>query len=156
MIDIDALLVLRLAFLVLLYLFLFFVARAAWRELRAPAATDGTPVKELLMLDPARSRWRRGERIAIRPGASVGREVGNTLVVDEDTVSAAHGVFRFEGGRWWLEDLGSTNGTFVNRERVEGRAAIRDGDEVRFGRVAMRFAAPGLPERGAATAGREA
>lgn len=139
--DTNALLVLRLAFLASLYLFLLFVARAAWRGLRVPAGGQ-VPARELVVLDPARSAWRRGERVAVGPGATIGREHGNTVVVDEDTVSAHHAVIHWEGRRWWLEDLGSTNGTFVNRQRVDGRHALRDGDEVRFGHVAMRFSAP--------------
>ena len=140
--DTNALLVLRLGFLAALYLFLFLVARAAWRELR-PAAGLDTAAKELTVLDPARSHWRKGERIPLAPGASIGRDASNAVVIDEDTVSARHAVFQREGNRWWLEDLGSTNGTFVNRRRLTGRGALRDGDEVRFGRVAMRFGAPG-------------
>ena len=90
-------------------------------------------------MDPARSRRARGERIEVFPGATVGREAGNTVIVDEDTVSARHAQFGFERGRWWLEDLGSTNGTFINRRPLEGRQPLTDGDEVQFGRVAMRF-----------------
>ena len=126
----------------MLYLFLMFVARAAWRELRVPAAAESTTTKELMIVDPARSRWRRGERVEVGPGASIGRETGNALIIDEDTVSAQHAVIRLDGGRWWVEDLGSTNGTFVNRQRVDGRSPLRDGDEVRFGRVATRFGPP--------------
>ena len=139
--DSNALLLLRLAFLVLLYLFLFLVARAAWHGLRVDGSAAGEPrrVKELRIIDPARSRRKRGERIIIHPGATVGREPGNTIIVDEDTVSARHALFGYERGRWWLEDLGSTNGTFLNRQPLAGRRVLRDGDEVQFGRVAMRF-----------------
>lgn len=136
-----------MAFLAALYLFLLFVARAAWRELRAAGGREGAPAKELVVLDPARSRWRKGERIYVPAGASIGREPGNTVVVDEDTVSAQHAVVRREDGRWWLEDLDSTNGTFINRQRVQGRRPLADGDEVQFGRVAMRFGAPASPRR---------
>ncbi len=136
-------LILRLAFLAVLYLFLIMVARAAWRDLRAAPAPDDAARRELTVLDPARSRRLKGERIAVAPGVSLGREAGNTVVVDEDTISARHAVFRQEDNRWWLEDLGSTNGTFVNRKRISGRAPLRDGDEVGFGRVSMRFNMPG-------------
>src|SRR5262249_4963451 len=137
--DSNVLLALRLAFLVALYLFLALVARAAWRELRPAAGQDRSPSHELTIVDPARSRRRRGERITIRPGATVGREAGNAIIIDEATVSARHAVFGFDRDGWWLEDLGSTNGTFVNRRRLDGRRSIEEGDEVQFGRVAMRF-----------------
>jgi pSer/pThr/pTyr-binding forkhead associated (FHA) protein len=131
---------------VVLYGFLFLVARTAWRELRPP--TEEAPPKELVVLDPARSRRRRGERILIRTGATVGREEGADVVMDEDTVSARHAVFHRRGRRWWLEDLGSTNGSFINGRPVNGRGPLRDGDEVRFGHVAVRFGPPGAPLAG--------
>lgn len=125
----------------MLYLFLLLVARAAWHGLRGSggASPEPRPTRTLTIMDPARSRRARGERISVFPGATVGREAGNTVIVDEDTVSARHAVFGFERGRWWLEDLGSTNGTFINRRPLEGRQPITEGDEVQFGRVAMRF-----------------
>jgi pSer/pThr/pTyr-binding forkhead associated (FHA) protein len=134
------LLLLRLGFLGALYLFLFFVARAAWRELR-PATADSGPAIDLTMLDPARSHWQPGQRVRIRPGSTVGRSEGNTLVIDEDTVSAQHAVFRHERGRWWLVDLDSTNGTFINGRPVTGRQPLATGDQVSFGRVALAFGA---------------
>ena len=118
---------------------LFFVARAAWREVRGGQAA-ALPGGELTVLDPARSRWPPGSRIVVRSGTSIGREADNDVIVDEDTVSARHAVLRYDGGRWWVEDLGSTNGTFVNLQPVVEPRPVRSGDEVRFGRVAMRFA----------------
>lgn len=144
--DTNALLILRLAFLGALYLFLFFVARAACRELRPPAPRSVESV-ELLVVDPARSRWQRGERVRLTPGSSVGREPGNELVVDEDTVSARHAVFHRDRGGWWLEDLTSTNGTFVNGRRVNRRVPLATGDEIRFGRVAVQFGGYGATSR---------
>lgn len=146
--DANTLLIFRLAFLAVLYLFLVIVARAAWQSLRTPAGRDETPTREFIVLDPARSRWRKGERILVPSGASVGRDAGNTVVVDEDTVSAQHAVLRRENGRWWIEDLASTNGTFINKQRIEGRRPLADGDEVHFGRVAVRFGAAGGSARG--------
>jgi pSer/pThr/pTyr-binding forkhead associated (FHA) protein len=123
-----------------LYLFLLLVARAAWRGLRATGGTSEIrPSKTLVIMDPARSRRQRGETLSVFPGATVGREPGNAIIVDEDTVSARHAQFGIERGRWWLEDLGSTNGTFINRRPLEGRQPLTEGDEVQFGRVAMRF-----------------
>jgi pSer/pThr/pTyr-binding forkhead associated (FHA) protein len=123
-----------------LYLFLFFVARLAWRELRAPPS-DSQVTIDLVMIDPARSRWQAGRRAQVQPGASLGREEGNTIVIDEDTISAQHALFHYERGRWWIEDLGSTNGTFINGRPVTGRQPVAAGDEVRFGTVAMSFGA---------------
>ena len=95
----------------------------------------------LEVLDAARSRLAPGERIGVVNGATVGRESGNGIRIEEDSVSARHARLRHEGGRWWLEDLGSTNGTFVNDTRVTGRAPLQSGDIVQIGLVTARFLA---------------
>jgi pSer/pThr/pTyr-binding forkhead associated (FHA) protein len=81
--------------------------------------------------------------LEVRPDAVVGRDDGSAVAMDEDTVSARHAAFRFERGRWLIEDLGSTNGTYVNRRRVTGKQPLSLGDEVQFGRVCVRFGVAG-------------
>jgi hypothetical protein len=63
----------------------------------------------------------------------VGRAATNDLVLDADTVSGRHASLWSDGGRVFVEDLRSRNGTFVNGVRVEGVARARDGDVVVFG-----------------------
>lgn len=121
-----------------LYLFLLLVIIAGWRELR-PTATDGRRRATLQVLDPARAPISAGERLALVSGATIGRESDNSIRLEEDSVSARHAALVQEGGRWWLEDMGSTNGSFVNEARVNGRAPLANGDTVRFGRVTARF-----------------
>ena len=110
----------------------------AWRELR-PAAVERRRQAMLEVLDPGRAPVARGERIGVAGGASVGRAAGNDVRFDEDSVSSRHAQISVTGGRWWLEDLGSTNGTFINDTRVTGRAPLRNGDVVQVGLVSARF-----------------
>jgi pSer/pThr/pTyr-binding forkhead associated (FHA) protein len=121
-----------------LYLFLLLVVVAAWRELR-PAAVGRRRQAALEVLDPGRARLVSGERIGVVSGATVGRTVGNSIRLEEDSISSRHAVLRFEGGRWWVEDLQSTNGTYVNESRVTGRSPLHPGDVVQFGLVTARF-----------------
>jgi pSer/pThr/pTyr-binding forkhead associated (FHA) protein len=65
---------------------------------------------------------------------TVGRVVDNGLQIDDASVSSHHAELVLENGEWHLHDLGSTNGTFVNREQVTD-AILRHGDEVRFGSI---------------------
>lgn len=129
---------LRLALLAVLYLFLVAVIVAAWRGLRAASVR---PQREasLEVVDPGRAHLGRGERIGLTDGATVGRSAGNGVRIDEDSVSSQHAVFHHERGRWWLEDLGSTNGSYINERRISGRAPLRDGDLVQIGLVSTRF-----------------
>ncbi|MET8679611.1 DUF1707 and FHA domain-containing protein [Streptomyces sp. NPDC004647] len=70
----------------------------------------------------------------------IGRDPGNGLRLNDDTVSRVHAELVREGGIWVLRDLGSTNGTCVNGRRVTGRAAVQPGDQVTFGRISFRLA----------------
>ncbi len=89
---------------------------------------------------------------------TVGRLADNTLPIDDASVSSHHAEIFFEGDKYHLHDLGSTNGTFVNGEQVTD-AILQQGDEVRFGRIEAVFSAEEegalsqpLPESQTATA----
>jgi pSer/pThr/pTyr-binding forkhead associated (FHA) protein len=63
----------------------------------------------------------------------VGRDASADLVLDDSGVSRAHARVRSVNGRVVIEDLDSSNGTFVNGERISGRVDLRPGDEVQLG-----------------------
>jgi DNA-binding CsgD family transcriptional regulator len=69
----------------------------------------------------------------------LGRRGGSDLELPDPHVSRAHAVIRRQSGAVWLEDLGSTGGTFVNDAQVTGARALKHGDTVRFGTVETRF-----------------
>jgi len=69
---------------------------------------------------------------------TVGRQPDNGLVIDDDSVSSHHAEIREQGGHFFLRDLGSTNGTFVNRNRIT-LSEIHVGDIVHFGVVRKFF-----------------
>lgn len=69
----------------------------------------------------------------------LGRRESSDLLLPDPHVSRAHAVIRHQRGTVWLEDLGSTGGTFVNGNPVTGSQALRHGDIVRFGTVETRF-----------------
>ncbi len=72
-----------------------------------------------------------GRELEATPGAVIGRE-GTDIVAADPEVSRRHAAIREHGGGVAIEDLGSTNGTFVNGERVE-RSRLHDGATVRVG-----------------------
>ncbi|MDF6018071.1 DUF1707 and FHA domain-containing protein [Streptomyces sp. JH34] len=72
---------------------------------------------------------------------SIGRDPGNGLRLSHETVSRTHAELIAHGSRWILHDLGSTNGTCVNGQRVVGSVVVRDGDQVSFGRITFRLTA---------------
>jgi pSer/pThr/pTyr-binding forkhead associated (FHA) protein len=71
---------------------------------------------------------------------SVGRSPDCDIFLDDVTVSRSHAVISQEGGRFTIEDLGSLNGTFLNRHRIE-QAPLTDDDEVQIGKYRFVFLA---------------
>ncbi|MBD2834508.1 DUF1707 and FHA domain-containing protein [[Kitasatospora] papulosa] len=71
----------------------------------------------------------------------IGRDPGNGLRLSHETVSRMHAELTAHGSRWILRDLGSTNGTCVNGQRVVGSVVVREGDQVSFGRMTFRLTA---------------
>jgi len=69
---------------------------------------------------------------------TVGRLADNTLQVDDGSVSSHHAELVFEGEKYHLHDLGSTNGTFVNGEQITD-VILNHGDEIRFGQIGSVF-----------------
>jgi pSer/pThr/pTyr-binding forkhead associated (FHA) protein len=143
--------VLKFCFLALLYLFLYRVVRLTLRELRAPALTPepaGVPTAapprrerrpepraalRLRILEPAS---RRGETHTIDREVTVGRGGGCALVLNDDTyVSQLHARLFPQNGEGYVEDLGSTNGTYVNGKQIKGVTRLKRGDRVQFGQT---------------------
>ena len=136
-------LALRLALLAILYLFLAVVARIAWRDFgsAAPRRRGSVGQATLLVLEGGAGGPRSGDRIVLDGGASIGRDSDNGIVIDDRTVSGRHASLLYDAGRWWVEDGGSTNGTYINGQRVERTAALGDGDVLQVGRVTFRLSA---------------
>lgn len=88
--------------------------------------------RPLLILD--------GRRLVIGPtGVTIGRSRGCDVVLDDPNVSRQHAEIRPRGGSWVLSDLGSTNGSGVNRRRINSPEELRPGDQVEIGTSRLRF-----------------
>jgi len=143
--------ILKFCFLAVLYLFFFRVLRAVWAELgggrvaTAPAAqAPRTPSKRssrggkngnrLRIVEPAD---KRGQTYELADELTLGRATGCQVTVDDTYVSQLHArVFRREG-QLYIEDLGSTNGTYLNRKKVTAPIAVRRGDRLQVGRTVL-------------------
>lgn len=138
-------LVLRILFILLIYLFLYQVARVSVRELIAVGsiATDSratnlpSPNASLEVRDPAESSLEVGDRLPLEHYTTIGRNDDNVMVIDDGFVSGQHSEMIFDQGRWWLMDLGSTNGTFINSLPVRSRIEVQTDDIVQFGRTSF-------------------
>jgi len=136
------LLVLQLGFVALLYLALMRFAGTLLKDLRSAeqaqlASRSG--IGRLSVLESPADEPPAGSTIALGPINSIGRNVNNTIFVEDDFVSTNHAMLTFRGRSWFIEDQGSTNGTYVNGHRIERPVALSFGDELTIGRVRMRL-----------------
>ena len=134
----------RFGFLALLWLFIFAAFRVVRADLLGGRAGRVTSVPPRAAA--ARKRGGRGPRhLVVTAGPLsgtritlgdqailVGRADDSTLVLTDDFASSRHARLTNRGGQWYVEDLGSTNGTLVNGRRV-GRQELADGDVIRIG-----------------------
>jgi hypothetical protein len=134
--------IVRLLFLGLLYLFLFRIARALVGDLRAAAREPGSELGRLVVVTSPAGEPAEGTSLALDAIATIGRDVNNAVVVEDQFVSAEHAILTFRGRAWYVEDLESTNGTFVNGSPVEGVAPLGFGDVVQVGQVRLRLERP--------------
>jgi pSer/pThr/pTyr-binding forkhead associated (FHA) protein len=147
----ELLLALKIAFLVLLYLFIWRIVRTASRDVRLP--------QESFVLTPEAARDRRadastGRLVVLESPAlpsqhaidldssavEVGRALENEIQLEEDEfASARHARLTPQRDGVWLEDIGSTNGTFVNGVRVKRSRRLEPGDVIRIGESDFRY-----------------
>jgi len=131
--------VVRILFLVLLYIFLFGIARALLRDLRAASREPTVELGRLVVVASPAGEPAAGTTLPLDAITTLGRDVNNAVVVDDEFVSAEHAVLTFRGRTWYVEDLDSTNGTFVNGSPVDGVAPLGYGDEIQLGQVRLRL-----------------
>lgn len=150
----EALLALKIAFLVLLYLFIWRIVRSAGRDLRLPqesfvlaphdaerlrAGRPGTRAGRLVVLkSPSLSTGR--EQLLDSAPLSVGRSAENDIELRNDGfASVRHARFQPRRDGVWIEDVGSTNGTYVNGSKLSRSRRLTPGDVVRIGETDLRF-----------------
>jgi pSer/pThr/pTyr-binding forkhead associated (FHA) protein len=151
------LLIVKVAFLAVLYLFVARAVRAVLLDVYGPRADRppgrakrqrGRQAPMAAAPRPARSSRRApkelvvsdldGRRsVALAESVTIGRAATCDLVVADNYVSNVHARIYAKDGTFWLEDLGSTNGTYVNRGKVSVPVAIGPGDEVRVGKATL-------------------
>ncbi len=140
-------LLLRILLALSLYLFLGLALWMLWQDLRQSARTAvarNAPAIRLKISDAKKpSRYRAFTQAEI----ILGRDPGCDIALVDASVSARHAMLSFHHGQWWLDDLGSSNGTRLNHERVATSTVLTTGDEIECGRARLliRLDGEGLP-----------
>jgi FHA domain len=145
--------ILKLCLLLLLYLFFLRVLRAVWAEVSGPRIPEvaprpsrrerregrresrrGTGGAQLLVTEPAPLR---GRTFPLADEVTVGRAAGCQVTLDDTYVSQLHARVFARDGQYFVEDLGSTNGTYLNRRKVSGPMVMNRGDRLQVGSTVM-------------------
>jgi|SRR5215218_102838 len=149
---------LKFGFLAVLYLFLLWVVRSSARDL---ARYSGTAAAEPVETPSPKRRARPvaersdggaprlvvvaamghepGTTFDLRDGAMFGRSDGADIRVDDPFASSSHARIDDRGGTMYLEDMGSTNGTYLNGRKVQSAERLDVGDTIRIGDSEYRY-----------------
>jgi hypothetical protein len=92
------------------------------------------PPVQLAIVDPPEQR---GRRYPLADEVTVGRAAGCQVTIDDTYASQLHARVFTRDGQFFVEDLGSTNGTFLNRKKVQGPQVMRRGDRLQVGNTVM-------------------
>ncbi|MDQ3572206.1 MAG: FHA domain-containing protein [Actinomycetota bacterium] len=144
---------LQFGFLAVLYLFLLWVSRSALKELRrtalpAPEATGfhavagpggRAPSTDAYLVVVKGGGLKAGERYDLFGGLAIGRAAEADVRIDDRFASGIHCRLYSRGPSYYVEDMGSTNGTYLNGGQLRGESLLSDLDEVRIGDTEFRF-----------------
>lgn len=131
------LLILRILLAAALYTFLGWAVITIWRDLRAQGRSISAPEIPAISLS-ALEQQRGGEMGPVENAEIIiGRSTSCDHPIVDETVSARHARLSYHHNQWWVEDLKSTNGTYLNDERVNVPTVMISGDELRCGQVRM-------------------
>ena len=139
---------LKILLLALIYLFFARVLWAVWSEVRTPvAASPGTGkgrakkksvpkgASVFVVIEP---KQHRGRTYTLSNALSIGRLDDNDIIIDDDTfISSHHARIEVRPEGVWVVDLKSTNGSFVNGQRLTGERSVRKGDRIQVGSTVL-------------------
>lgn len=142
---------LKIFLLLLLYLFFLRVLRAVWAEVNPPKRVEAPAAK------PKKERGRRaagrkhgppalrivappelkGRSFEVGAEATIGRAAGCQVTIDDSYASQLHARVFQRDGQIYVEDIGSTNGTYLNRKKVTGPMVLQRGDQLQIGNTIL-------------------
>jgi pSer/pThr/pTyr-binding forkhead associated (FHA) protein len=137
---------LKFAFIAVLYLFLLWVARSALKDLRRPSAQAvvAEPAAEPLagrgvLVVEGGGGLRAGASYVVDGSTTIGRSPGTDIQIEDPFASGRHARIHESGGHAYIEDMGSTNGTYLNGKRLRSEQPLGTDDRIRIGDTEFRY-----------------
>jgi hypothetical protein len=141
----SILFVLRILMAITLYAFLGWALLTLWRELRSSALADKFNQIPTISITPLFGNGT--PQLYHIPEIIIGRDAGCDFPIPEDSVSKHHSRLSYHNNQWWVEDLNSTNGTFINNVPVKTPFVIISGDEIRCGSANLQITILSMEEQ---------
>jgi len=136
------LLIFRLLSALLLLLFLGVIGWLIFRDMQVTAAQLASrqrPHGTLRVIASESLPELNGHQFPLLLVTSIGRAPHNSIVLDDSYASSEHALISLRGRQWWLEDLGSRNGTLLNGMKLEGAAVLSSGDLIAIGDTQLKL-----------------
>src|SRR5512133_109873 len=130
-------LIIRAIVSLLLYAFLGTALYIMWQDLQMHSELVKAAQVPLLMIKPITDDINPAEFNV--PEVIIGRDPLCNFIIPDETVSSRHARLGYHHNQWWLEDLNSTNGTFLNDDRVYTPTVVITGDEIRCGQIVLKI-----------------
>jgi pSer/pThr/pTyr-binding forkhead associated (FHA) protein len=133
---------LRYVFLGLLFLFLVLVVRAIYKDINSPEAAQKSPrrkKKDMPHLVVLAADRNLGSKYYLVDDVHIGRAGNSHIVIDDTYASQQHARVFDSNGAFYVEDLGSTNGTYVNGRKISYPLELRQGDRIKIGKTVFEF-----------------
>lgn len=142
----------RIVFLFLLYFFVFKIIIFMIKDLRKtsgqgqpklapkpPRSGRDKPPAELVVLESIENTLKKGEIVPIKDRVTLGRGSQNQVCLQDNFTSQEHAVIFQRDGHFWLEDLHSSNGTYINGQQINEPIVLSKGDQIKIGGVTFQF-----------------
>ena len=135
---------LKYIFVTVIYLFIYGVIRLIYLDIKSASSQKFEIKKNIPYLKLINIReqfdFKIEEIYMLGKDVDMGRSAKNKIIIRDPYMSTKHARFLYKDGKYFIEDLGSTNGTFVNGRQVKGAAMpLKDGDKIHVGQVDFLF-----------------
>ena len=126
--------ILRIFLAASLFVFIGIMFITIWRQLKTQLKLLSPETNYVLRLIPVETE--QIDTIEIKQAeVIVGRDPNNKIYIPDETISAQHCQIYISDQQWWINDLNSTNGTYLNDEIIDRPCVMTDGDMIMFGQV---------------------
>lgn len=128
-------------FIIVLYIIIYYALKIMYKDVKGGNRVKGSASKGKLSYglevinSGQNSNIKQGSLIHVRNTVTIGRKDDNAIVLSDTFVSSNHAKLYVRNNDFYLEDLDSTNGTYINSNKVQGRVKLKVNDEIKIGTV---------------------